>query len=88
MPSFLESLYYGNLNPVEKAVSNDPQYRQLSRQISESMDVWKKRLSDDDFHELEELLDLYRQVQGLEMAASFTDGFRLGATMIIEVYSE
>lgn len=88
MPSFLESLYYGDLNPVESVASNDPQYRQLSRQISESMDAWKKRLSDDDFHVLEELLDLYRQVQGLEMAASFTDGFRLGATMIIEVYSE
>lgn len=88
MPSFLESLYYGNLNPAEKPVSTDPQYRQLSRQLSESMEVWKKKLSDDDFHELEELLDLYRQVQGLELAASFVDGFRLGATMIIEVYSE
>ncbi|MFK4165648.1 DUF6809 family protein [Paenibacillus lautus] len=88
MPSFLESLYYGQLNPAEKAVSNDPQYRQVSRQLSESMEVWKKKLSDDDFHELEELLDLYRQVQGLEMAASFTDGFKLGASMIIEVYSE
>lgn len=88
MPSFLESLYYGHLNPVEKTVSNDPQYRQLSRQISESMDAWKKSLSEDEFRELEDLLDLCRQVQGLEMAASFTDGFRLGAMMIIEVYSE
>ncbi|MCV4233740.1 hypothetical protein OHJ21_21500 [Virgibacillus sp. LDC1] len=88
MSSFLESLYYGQLNPVEKVASNDPQYGQLSRQISESMDGWKKRLSEDEFRELEDLLDLYRQVQGLEMAASFTDGFRLGAAMIIEVYSE
>lgn len=88
MSSFLESLYYGQLNPVEKVASNDPQYGQLSRQISESMDGWKKRLSEDEFRELEDLLDLYRQVQGLEMAASFTDGFRLGAAMIIGVYSE
>ncbi|MGM1048898.1 MAG: DUF6809 family protein [Bacillota bacterium] len=87
MQSFLESLYYGQLNPIENVVSDDPQYRQLSRQISESMYAWKKRLSDDDFHEFEDLLDLYRQVQGLEMAASFADGFKLGATMIIEVYS-
>ncbi|MEJ9220360.1 hypothetical protein P4H46_19520 [Paenibacillus glucanolyticus] len=87
MPSFLESLYYGQLNPVEKAVSNDPQYRNLSRQISESMNAWKKRLTDDEFQELEDMLDLYRQVQGLEMAASFADGFRLGAMMIVEVYS-
>ncbi|GIP05620.1 hypothetical protein J28TS4_40270 [Paenibacillus lautus] len=79
MPSFLESLYYGQLNPVEKTVSNDPQYRQLSRQISESMDAWKKRLSEDEFRELEDLLDLCRQVQGLEMAASFTDVIQAGS---------
>lgn len=88
MQSFLESLYYGQLNPIENVVSDDPQYRQLSMQISESMDAWKKRLSGDEFQELEDLLDLYRQVQGLEMAASFADGFRLGAMMIIEMYTD
>ncbi|MFD1175370.1 DUF6809 family protein [Paenibacillus puldeungensis] len=84
----LESLYYGNLIPYETAVPQDPKYRQLGRQISESMDSWRGKLSNEDFRELEALLDLYQQVQGMELAASFTQGFRLGAAMVFEVYAE
>lgn len=84
----LESLYYGNLIPYETVIPQDPKYRQLGRQISEFMDSWRGKLSDEDFRELEALLDLYQQVQGMELAASFTQGFRLGAAMVFEVYAE
>ncbi|WP_025689950.1 DUF6809 family protein [Paenibacillus zanthoxyli] len=85
MRSLLESLYYGSLIPDERVVSKDPKYRALSRQISESMESWKKKLSEDDFKDLEALADLFHQVQGMDMAASFTCGFKLGAAMMIEV---
>ncbi|MEF2968614.1 hypothetical protein V3851_22595 [Paenibacillus sp. M1] len=88
MPTFLESLYYGKLIPHETTIPQDPQYRQLSKQISESMDSWKRKLTEEDFTELEALLDLYQQVQGMELAASFSQGFRLGAAMVFEVYAE
>lgn len=87
MPTFLESLYYGKLIPSETIVPQDPQYRQLTRQISDSMISWKRKLSEEDFRELEALLDLYQQVQGIELADSFSKGFRLGAAMVFEVYS-
>lgn len=88
MPTFIESLYYGKLIPSETILPQDPQYRQLSRQVSESMEAWKSKLSADEFHELEELLDLYQQLHGMELAASFSQGFRLGVRMIAEVYAE
>lgn len=88
MPTLLESLYYGKLIPSETTVPKDPEYRQLSRQISESMDTWKSKLSEKDFEELESLFDLYQQLQGMELAASFAQGFRLGAGLVFEVYSE
>lgn len=88
MPNFLESLYYGELNPNEANVPRDPQYRQLCRQVSESMDSWKGRLSADEFRELEELFDLYQKLQSMELAASFSQGFRLGARMVVEVFVE
>ncbi|TYA11253.1 hypothetical protein FRY98_18975 [Paenibacillus faecis] len=84
----LESLYYGNLIPHETAVPQDPKYRQMGRQISESMEAWKGKLSDEDFKELEALLDLYQQIQGMELATSFSQGFRIGAAMVFEVYAE
>ncbi|MGG6309309.1 DUF6809 family protein [Paenibacillus macerans] len=85
MPTLLESLYYGHLLPEEQVVPKDPQYRQLSRELSEAMLAWKEKLSDEDFTELEELIDLQQKIQGMEMTAAFTRGFRLGAGLMIEV---
>ncbi|MDP4099399.1 hypothetical protein OIN60_22025 [Paenibacillus sp. P96] len=87
MQSILESLYYGDLVPQEQRVSQSPEYRGLNEQITESLNHWKKKLAEEDFNELEALTDLYHQVQGIDMASSFTNGFKLGAALMIEVLS-
>ncbi|ASA25149.1 DUF6809 family protein [Paenibacillus donghaensis] len=88
MPTILDSLYHGSLFPNEKVIPKDPNYRPINRQITESLEAWKLRLSDGDFEELESLLELYSQVQGMEMATSFTYGFKVGAAMMIEILSD
>lgn len=88
MPNFLESLYYGRLIPNEANIPQGPQYHQLSRQVSDSMNCWREKLSTDEFRELEELIDLYQQLQSIELETSFSQGFRLGARMVVEVYVE
>lgn len=86
MPPLIESLYYGRLIPEEQVVPKDPEYRQRSRELSKVIEAWKKKMSAEEFAELEKLLDLQQEIQGMEMAAAFTYGFRLGAVMIIEVH--
>ncbi|MEK3718741.1 DUF6809 family protein [Paenibacillus sp. FSL R7-0333] len=88
MPNILESLYHGSLFPNEDIVSKDPDYRPLNRQITDSLEAWRRRLSPDEFAELEALLDLYSQVQGMDMAAAFVSGFKTGTAMMIEVLVE
>lgn len=78
MRSLIEQLYHGKLCPNEKVIPNDPQYRQVSRKTSETIEAWRKRHSEEEFNELEALLDLYSQTHGMELASSFTYGFRLG----------
>lgn len=56
MPNILESLYHGSLFPNEDIVSKDPDYRPLNRQITDSLETWRRRLSPDEFAELEALL--------------------------------
>ncbi|GIP49065.1 hypothetical protein J53TS2_26560 [Paenibacillus sp. J53TS2] len=85
MPDFLESLYYGNLLPEKQVVPKDPQYRQLSRELSEAMVAWREKFSSADFTELEALIDLQQKIQGMEMTEAFTNGFKLGAGLMIEV---
>lgn len=88
MPTILESLYYGNLNPNETLAPQDPHYRHLSRQISAATDEWRNKLSSEEFAELEVLLDLYQERQGMDMAEAFSQGFKMGAGMVFEVYAE
>ncbi|WHX49393.1 hypothetical protein QNH46_01485 [Paenibacillus woosongensis] len=67
-------------------VSKDPLYRKKGRELSEKIEVWKKKLSSDEFAELEALLDLEQQIQSMEVTAAFAYGFKLGAVMIIEIH--
>ncbi|GAA0135158.1 hypothetical protein YSY43_19980 [Paenibacillus sp. YSY-4.3] len=86
MQSLLESLYYGHLIPEEQLVPKDPMYRKKGRELSEKIEAWKKKLTSDEFVELETLLDLQQQIQSMEITAAFTYGFKLGAVMIIEIH--
>lgn len=88
MQSFLESLFYNDLIPQEHLVPKDPRYRRKGRELSEKKEAWRKKLSSEEFAELEALLDLQQQLLGMEITAAFTYGFKLGAAMIIEVHFE
>ncbi|MNJ46524.1 hypothetical protein D3C77_416560 [compost metagenome] len=85
MKSFLEELYYGKLYPSEQIVSDDPKYRALSRQISEMMQMWRQRLSEEDFRQLEAMLDLQGESNSIHNMETFVQGFKLGASMMVEV---
>lgn len=53
-----------------------------------SLLIWERnRLSEGELRELEQLFDLCGQCDGMHSEASFVQGFRLGANMLIEVMS-
>lgn len=85
MKSILEELYGGNINPDELIVSKDPEYRPLNKRISDTLDIWKKKLSENDYSQLESLLDLCSKSSSMEASESFMYGFKLGALIMIEV---
>ncbi|SFE12117.1 hypothetical protein SAMN04487969_101166 [Paenibacillus algorifonticola] len=85
MRSLLEELCHGNMRPDVIRIANDPEYLQMSQNISEVMEAWKKKHTEDEFTELEALLDLYAQAHSMELTSTFTYGFRLGAGIMIEV---
>ena len=85
MKTILEQLFDGNIYPDELIISRDPEYRPLNKKISATMETWKKKLSEDDFKQLEDLLDLRSQSSSMHATASFMYGFKLGAAIMIEV---
>ena len=87
MKTILEEMFAGNIYPDELIISKDPEYHQLNKKISDAMEMWKNILSEDDYEQLEALLDLYSKSNSMDATASFVYGFKLGATIIIEVLS-
>ncbi|MGG6314392.1 DUF6809 family protein [Paenibacillus macerans] len=49
------------------------------------MMMWRDKLSEHDFQELEELLDLRSQADSMHAEASFMYGFKLASWIMIEV---
>ena len=88
MKNILEELYYGNIQPDRFIIPHDPEYFELNQKISDILQLWKNRLSAENYLHLENLLELNSQLYSMEAMASFIYGFKLGAKMIIEVMTE
>lgn len=86
MKNIIEELFYGNLNPEERIVPTDPEYRPLNRKISELMEEAKQRFSESDFAVLEEILDLNGESSSMVTSEAFVQGFRMGALVMVEVF--
>jgi len=85
MKSILEEFYRGNLNPEERIVPTDPEYRPLNRKITEFMEELKQRFSESDFVALEQILDLNDESNSMLASEAFVQGFRMGALVMVEV---
>ncbi|MFE0557013.1 DUF6809 family protein [Paenibacillus sp. NPDC058910] len=88
MGSLLEKLFYGNIHPDEHIHPDNPEYKLLNEKISKTIESYHKKLSSEEYDELEELIDLLGQTTSLYSAAAYTEGFRLGALVMIEVLEE
>ena len=88
MTSVLKDLYNGELCPVGQIVSKNSAYREIGRRIADEMDAWKKRLTEEEFKQLQNLIDLRVQTIEMDLDALFEHGFKLGASLIMEVMSE
>lgn len=85
MKSILEELYGGEVYPAELIVPKDPEYNETNQKISDALDAWKKKLSEDDFKQLETFLNMISCSNSIEATSTFVYGFKLGAAIAIEV---
>ncbi|MNO25160.1 hypothetical protein D3C76_149920 [compost metagenome] len=88
MGSILESLFYGNIRPDEGIHPKHSEYRDLNQKISSFIEAYHKKLSPEEYDDLEKLIDLLGQSTSMYSAAAYTEGFRLGALMMIDLLGE
>jgi len=87
MKSFIESLYYGEIIPCEKPAPNTKRFAENRELICST----ENKLIEQ-FPDCKELLDTYTDAlhieSQLECEADFERGFRLGASIMLDILNE
>ncbi|WP_154122675.1 DUF6809 family protein [Paenibacillus monticola] len=87
MKIILEDLYYGRLSPNELVKPSNPEFQKINQKITESLQRLKEHFSEEEFEQVEKLFDLQSDSNSLQSTLSFIHGYRMGALMMIEVFS-
>ena len=85
MSDLLESLFYGDICPIESIRPVNPEYKLVSKEISKMIEAYQNKLSAEEFIELEKLIDLLGKTTSMYAAATFSEGFRLGTLLMCRV---
>lgn len=88
MKTILQDLYYGNLNPSGKAFLPDSPYGRLVSDLAETEEKLLPLLTSAEKQLYAALVQHNLDIQSLSCEESFIDGFRLGARLILEIFSE
>lgn len=84
MGNIIEELYYGNLRPEENIVPKDAEYRSINKESSTYIEKFQRKLSEDDFKQLEILCEMMDQVHLMHSKEAFASGFKIGTLIMIE----
>lgn len=84
--SFIEDLYFGNLNPSARSIQPGSHRDELSRKISDGITAIEKELPDSIRELFNNWLDLDGELHVLDNADSFATGFRLGVSCFCDVF--
>lgn len=81
----LEDLWSGRFYPAETVVPTNPEYREVNREISESMEHLRARLTAEQFALVEQLLEQLALSHSMELESQFCFGFAAGMKLYQEV---
>lgn len=84
--TMLEELFYGNINPCDKAVKKGSRYAKLQKRLCDNYDGLRKSLTEKDLPLLDAAEDAAAELSVLSQKESFADGFRLGARLMLEIF--
>lgn len=88
MNKILEQLYNGEIYPSENIVPTNPEYRPLTRKISDEREALQTKLNAEDSERLEALGEMYIETSAMYGYENFLCGFKLGALLMLEILKD
>lgn len=86
--SIIEELYNGTLAPVENMIPQNPNYRQICRQIGDDREYFEKILPEKDKERFKKWNVLIEEYEKMIEFTNFSNGFKLGMQMGCEVFGQ
>ena len=84
----LSELYHGNLNAFAKSVVQGSDYQKAMQKISALEEKLMEQLNDEQRKLLQEYISEQMKLYTISGEERFTDGFRMGAKMILEIFEK
>ena len=81
----IDELFYGNITPNERSFARDSAYAQALEQLTEAEDALREVLDKEDREALDRLTDAQQTMDAIATREYFTDGFRLGAKLMLDI---
>jgi len=88
MKSIIKSIYKGEIYLREDWCYYNPEYKKNFHKVVKLKDKFRKRLDDKDFERLDHLTLAYATCEDIAAREKFTEGFKLGMRIAIEIYFE
>ena len=82
--SFLDELYYGNINPNENRNRKPPSYEKAVRTFSDIETKLSKELNGENLKLFNELVNASDEISATSGVENFKIGFRLGVMMMCD----
>ena len=84
MASFIEELYYGNINPNAKQFNLSSQYAKAMKTFCNNEKALTEKLSGDNLDLFNDLINAHDEITATSDIENFKLGFRLGVQMICD----
>ncbi len=86
--SVLEELYYGNISIAERAIKKGSEYDRLIKVGIEFENKLMKSMNKQQKELFENVFTTRFEQEDIMLTETFVEGFRLGAQIMLEVFSE
>ena len=86
MKSFIEELYYGNIDPQDSGFEDDESVQHELRTISENEDWLTENLTGEEKKRFPDFADAWSAYNGDAALDGFITGFRLGARFVLDTF--
>lgn len=88
MMYFLDKLWQGRIQPMDRAIRDGSRYQQLSKELGRELDVLTQVAPQEIRKLLEKIEKLSLDMTAIELEETYIQGFRCGAGVILDVIEE